>query len=77
MGVGPRVGDFFSYYPSLPPFIVRAEPDEKLQTAFDDAIPAFIAELMAGREKLREMGVVPTGEIEPELDPIEEMIGRI
>ena len=48
--------DFFSYHPGLPPLIVRAEPDEKLQAAFDEAIPAFIAELMAGREKLREMG---------------------
>ena len=32
---------------------------------------------MAGREKLRELGVVPAGEIEPELDPIEQMVGRI
>ena len=67
--------DFMSYHPGLPPLIVRAEPDEKLQVAFDEAIPAFIGELMAGREKLREMGVVPAGEIEPELDPIEELVG--
>ena len=67
--------DFMSYHPGLPPLIVRAEPDEKLQAAFDEAIPVFIAELMAGREKLREMGIVPAGEIEPGLDPIEELVG--
>ena len=69
--------DFMSYHPGLPPLIVRAEPDEKLQAAFDEAIPAFIDELMAGRERLRELGVVPAGEIEPELDPIEQMVGRV
>ena len=69
--------DFMSYHPGLPPLIVRAEPDEKIQAAFDEAIPAFIDELMAGRERLRELGVVPAGEIEPELDPIEQMVGRI
>ena len=67
--------DFMSYHPGLPPLIVRSEPGEKMQAAFDEAIPAFIAELMAGREKLREMGVVPAGEIEPDLDPIEELVG--
>ena len=67
--------DFMSYHPGLPPLIVRAEPDEKLQAAFDEAIPAFIDELMAGREKFREMGIVPAGEIEPGLDPIEELVG--
>ena len=69
--------DFMSYYPGLPPLIVRAHPGEKMQVAFDEAIPVFIEELLAGREKLREMGVVPAGEIEPELDPLEEMIGRL
>ena len=67
--------DFMSYHPGLPPLIVRAEPDEKLQAAFRQAIPVFIAELMAVREKLREMGIVPAGEIEPGLDPIEELVG--
>ena len=51
--------DFMSYHPGLPPFLVRAEPDYQLHDAFDQHIPTFIEELLAGRERLREMGVEP------------------
>ena len=50
--------DFMSYHPQLPPFIVRAEPDEKYQAALDKNIPEFIEEILCGREKLREQGAV-------------------
>ena len=40
-------------------------------------MPDFIAELLTGRDRLREMGVVPAGEVEEPLDPLEEMIGRL
>ena len=51
--------DFMSYHPGLPPFLVRSEPDDKLQAAMDQHIPTFIEELLAGRERLRELGVEP------------------
>ena len=46
-----------SYHPGLPEFLVRVAPDEKYQDALDDHIPDFIKELLAGRERLRGMGV--------------------
>ena len=49
--------DFMSYHPGLPEFLKRVEPDEKYQKALDAHIPEFIAELLAGRERLRGMGV--------------------
>ena len=69
--------DFMSYHPGLPPLIVRVEPDAAYQAAFDKHMPEFIAELLEGRERLREMGVVPALEVEEPLDPLEEMIGRL
>ena len=51
--------DFMSYAPELPPMLVRVEPDKKFQAALDDHMPTFHAELMAGRERLREKGVEP------------------
>ena len=51
--------DFMSYCPNLPPFIVRVEPDLKIQVALDDALPAFTSELEAGRARLIELGVQP------------------
>jgi len=53
--------DFMSYYPSLPPLLVRVEPDEAFQAALDKAIPVFIDELIEGRARLLEMGVEPAG----------------
>ena len=49
--------DFMSYHPGLPEFLVRVEPDEKYQKALDAHVPAFIEELLAGRERLKGMGV--------------------
>ena len=57
--------DFMSYHPGLPPFIKRVEPDPKLQAALDEHMPEFLEELLAGRERLRSLGVVPAGEAEP------------
>ena len=54
--------DFMSYYPGLPPLVVRAEPDEALQRAFDEAIPVFVEEVLRGRQNLRELGVEPMGD---------------
>ena len=51
--------DFMSYCPSLPPFIVRVEPEPKIQAALDFLLPAFVAELEAGRKRLIELGVQP------------------
>ena len=51
--------DFMSYCPNLPPFIVRVEPDLKIQDALDAALPAFTSELEAGRARLIELGVQP------------------
>ena len=53
--------DFLSYAPGLPPVLIRVEPDAKYQAALDDHMPTFHAELMAGRERLREKGVTPWG----------------
>lgn len=33
--------DFFSYYPGLPPLIIRVEPDPAVFAAFDEALPNF------------------------------------
>ena len=49
--------DFLSYYPELPPLFLRVELDEKYHNALSTHLPAFIEELMEGREKLQELGV--------------------
>jgi hypothetical protein len=49
--------DFFSYFPALPPFIVRVEKDAKLHQAFDENLPTFITELLQAREKFAEFKV--------------------
>ena len=59
-------GDFMSYHPGLPPFLIRVEPDPKYQAALDGHIEEFTEELLAGRDRLRELGVVPVSEIEVE-----------
>ena len=50
--------DFMSYFPGLPPLLVRVEPDSKYQAALDDLMPKFVQEVLAGRERLRELGAV-------------------
>ena len=63
--------DFVSYYPGLPVFIKRVEPDSKIQTVLDEIMPHFVAEVLAGRERMRSLGVVPAAEVEAteEADP--------
>ena len=51
--------DFMSFFPGLPPFIVRAAPDPTYQAALDVAIPDFVAEVLDARERLRALGVTP------------------
>lgn len=59
-------GDFMSYHPGLPPFLKHVVPDPAYQDALDTHMPTFIEELLAGRDRLRELGVVPVSEIEVE-----------
>ena len=66
--------DFTSYHPGLPPLIVRAEPEEKFQEAFDVAIPQFIGEMLEARERLRAMGVRPVSEWKPEPGTVGEIL---
>ena len=47
-----------SYHPQLPPLLARVEPDAKYQAALDDLMPVFVEEVIAGRERLRELGAV-------------------
>ena len=54
---GRKWADFMSYHPQLPPVLVRVEPDEAIQAALDDILPAFVAELAEGRKRLSELGV--------------------
>ena len=51
--------DWMSYHPDLPALIVRVAPDPKYQDALTDLLPAFHAELMAGRQSLIAKGVEP------------------
>ena len=53
--------DWMSFYPQLPPLIVRVTPDPKIQDALDVEIPTFIAELLSGRERLVTLGIQPGG----------------
>ena len=46
------------YHPQFPPLLVRVEPDEKYQAALDELMPVFVEEVLAGRERLRELGAV-------------------
>ena len=43
-------------------FVHRVEPDEKIQTALTSNIATFLIDLMLGKDKLRELGVVPYAE---------------
>ena len=82
---GRRWIDFLSYFPGLPPVLVRVAPDPAMQAAYDRHLPTFIAEVLEGRERLRDQGVTPWFETAPgadigiptsaEPDGIEELIG--
>ena len=57
---GRKWADFLSYYPDLPPFLYRVEPDAKIFAAFESFIAnKFIDDLLAGRKRLEELGVKP------------------
>jgi len=51
------VAHFMSYYPGLPPLLVEVEPDARYHDAFAEHVPAFLAELERGRERLRALGI--------------------
>ena len=51
--------DFVSYCPELPPLAVRTAPDLAFQRALDEHMPTFHAELIAGRQRLFDLGVKP------------------
>ena len=53
------VWHLMSFYPGMPAVVIRVEPDEKVQNAFDNFIPEFLDQLKRGRAKLLEMGVKP------------------
>lgn len=52
---------------SLRPLIVECEPEARYQDAFSEHVPAFLDEMLAAREELREMGV--RAAMENELEP--------
>jgi len=54
-------GDFLSYHPDFPPLLIRSEPDGRFQAALDDALPVFLGEIAAAKERLFDLGVHPPG----------------
>ena len=50
---------FMSYYPGLPPVLVKVLPEERWQTALDEHVPTFIEEMLDKRQELIALGVVP------------------
>ena len=50
--------DFYSYHPELPSFMIRVEPDPVYHKMLDKHMPSFVEELMAGRQRLIDVGVV-------------------
>lgn len=59
---GRKLWWFMSHFPNLPPFITLVGRDDEYHDALDKHIPTFISELLAGRERLRAMGVNPDTE---------------
>ena len=51
--------DFVSFHPEITPFHVRAFPDERIQRAFDTAIPEFCTEYAELGAMLANQGVTP------------------
>lgn len=45
--------DFFSYYPGLPPFVIRVFPDKAFQKALQVELEVFVKELDKVTEKIR------------------------
>ena len=50
---------FQSYLPGQPELIVKVEPDPIYQAAFDEYIPAFVADVLEAREYLLSQGFKP------------------
>ena len=50
--------DVVSYNPSMPPLVMRVEPDADYLVALDDNLKRFLSELEAGRQVLIARGVV-------------------
>ena len=50
---------FVSYHPDLPIHMQRVEVDDDWQSAIDTHVPHFLTEMLAYREQLEAIGVVP------------------
>lgn len=46
--------DLWSYHPELPPVRVRVQPDDAWRAAWEPTLAAFLDQLRAGRDRLRE-----------------------
>jgi hypothetical protein len=47
--------DFLSYYPGLPPLLVRVSPDRQVQHALAEALAEFILKLECAKAHLKEL----------------------
>ncbi|MGH7187085.1 MAG: YqaJ viral recombinase family protein, partial [Pseudomonadota bacterium] len=56
---GTQAWDFVSYFPDLPPVMVRVKRDPAYHAALDAAIPTFLEELLEARHKLAALGLRP------------------
>ena len=50
---------FLSHHPEMPPVVVDVEPEDAWQTALDELMPTFLAELEAAKQFLLDRGVRP------------------
>ena len=48
--------DFMSYFPELPPVLIRVLPDDRYQDALDQHMPTFLDEMFDGRRRLQAHG---------------------
>ena len=75
--------DFMSYFPGLPPLIIRVAPDPKIQDALSEHMPVFIAEIEDARGMLEEMGITaasvggPPPEIEDKPATMGDVTGAV
>lgn len=66
--------DVLAYNPHLPKRVDTIERDPELMAAYDEVVPAFLAELDAEKDALREKGVVPAhpDELYPRIDALRD-----
>lgn len=64
--------DMASYHPSMHMVVERVEPDPDFQAAFGPYLDNFVAELLAGRKRLLEMGLTPAPPL-PTAEDFEQM----